>query len=229
MIADPQDRDRSVPNALRYFCAPFEPYHPVQVLPDAPGVWSPVYGRESTATLEPLEDHVPELEFALSQSFGTGIFVNFRGSRLFGGPRSQAAVAKWAAWLKRYRAVLTTDFVTIANGTLCWGSGPTQPTSSCTVTGVDAVLHRAPRGWYPHSAERALLVVWNGANVTQAAVALDLPLYYAGLPAGTAALVRREEGAATLLPLDANATVALPPFAMEPLSVTYFVVEAAST
>lgn len=31
MIADPQWRDRTEPNALRYFVAPFTPYHPVQV------------------------------------------------------------------------------------------------------------------------------------------------------------------------------------------------------
>ena len=177
IIADPQERDRYEPNALRYFVAPFTPYHPSQVLPEAPTVWSPARGLESTATLEPLEEHVPELEFALSQSFGTGVFVNFRGTRLFGGPLSQAAVAKWASWFKRYRAVLTADFVTVAHGTECWGTGPTVPTSSCTVAGVDAVIHRAPIGFYPEIKERGLLVVWNGANATQDGVALSLPLY----------------------------------------------------
>ena len=226
IIADPQDRDRFEPNALRYFCAPFTPYHPVQVLPEDPAQWAPVYGLESTATLEPLEEHVLELEWALSQSFGTGVFVNFRGPRIFGGPLSQAAVNKWTAWFKRYRTVLVTDFVTVANGTVCWGAGATQPDSTCTVTGVDAVLHRAPAGFYPDIEERALLVVWNGANATQASVELSLPLYYAGLAAGAQVSVRREENPSSLLKLDANSTLALPAFTMEPLSITFWVIEA---
>jgi hypothetical protein len=40
--------------------------HPSQVLPSAPGVWSPVTGLESTATLERLEEHTVKLEWALS-------------------------------------------------------------------------------------------------------------------------------------------------------------------
>jgi hypothetical protein len=44
MIADPQQRDRTEPNALRYFCAPFTPYHPFKVLPGQT-TWSSVVGR----------------------------------------------------------------------------------------------------------------------------------------------------------------------------------------
>lgn len=196
-----------------------------QVLPSAPTVWSPVVGLQSTATLEPLEDHVLELEWALSQSFGTGIYVNFRGSRLFAGPASKAAVTKWVAWFKRYRDVLGTDFVTLGAGTTCWGAGATTPTSTCTVTGWDAVLHRSPAALYPDVRERGLAVVWNPLNVTTACT-LTLPLYYAGLDAPAVARVRQEEGEPSALPVGVGGNVTLPEVALAPLSITYFVVEA---
>ncbi len=119
------------------------------------------------------------------------------------------------------------DFITVAHGTACWGTGATQPNSTCNVAGVDAVLHRAPKGFYPGVQERGLLVVWNGVNATQAAVTLSLPLYYAGLAPGAVVAVRQEEGTSARAQLDGNATLALPPFEMAPLTVTYFVVEEA--
>jgi hypothetical protein len=224
MIADPQQRDRTEPNALRYFCAPFTPYHPLQVLPGG-SAWSPVVGLESTATLEPLEEHALELEWALSQSFGTGIFVNFRGTRMAGGPRSAAVVAKWVAWFKRYRQVLGADFVTLQAGTVCWGAGPTQPTSACTVSTWDGVLHRAPAGFYPDIAERGLAVLWNPLNASLQA-SVTLPLEYAGLARPQRVRVRQEEGAPTEYALDANNSVSLA-VQLQPLGITYLVVEAA--
>ena len=224
IMADPQQRDRTEPNALRYFCAPFSPYHPVQVLPGGSS-WAPVDGLESTATLEPLEEHTLELAWALSQSFGTGVHVNFRGPRLFAGPASRAVVVQWVAWAKRYRAVLAADFVTLNVGTACWGAGPTEPTSSCNVTSWDGLLHRAPAAFYPGVAERGLAMLWNGVNSTTAQV--RLPLYYAGLDAGAAVLVRRGEAPPTRMVLDANYTVQFAA-ALAPLEIAYFVVTEAA-
>jgi len=224
MIADPQQRDRTEPNALRYFCAPFTPYHPVQVLPNAPTLWSPVEGLESTATLEPLEEHTLELAWTLSQSFGTGIFVNFRGTRLFGGPRSQAVVEQWTAFFKRYRQVLGSDFVTIHTGTLCWGAGATLPTSTCTITDWDGILHRAPVGFYPEIKERGLAMAWNAMNRTVQSATVALPLLYAGIGPGEGVWVRREEGTPFFLTTDENSTVYFNT-TLEPLGITYFVVE----
>jgi len=225
MIADPQQRDRTQPNALRYFCAPFTPYHPLQVLPGG-STWEPVVGLQSSATLEPLEEHPLELSWALSQSFGTGIFVNFRGSRMAGGPISARIVAQWVAWFKRYRTVLGTDFVTLNAGTVCWGAGPTQPTSTCTVSSWDGILHRAPVGFYPDIRERALAMVWNPLNVTLPGVNITLPLTYAGLAHPLTVLVRREEGESLPYPLDANNSVSLLADLL-PMGITYFVVEQA--
>ena len=225
IMADPQQRDRTEPNALRYFCAPFSPYHPVQVLPGGSS-WAPVDGLESTATLEPLEEHTLELAWALSQSFGTGVHVNFRGPRLFAGPASRAVVVQWVAWAKRYRAVLAADFVTLNVGTACWGAGPTEPTSSCNVTSWDGLLHRAPAAFYPGVAERGLAMLWNGVNSTTTAQ-VRLPLYYAGLDAGAAVLVRRGEAPPTRMVLDANYTVQFAA-ALAPLEIAYFVVTEAA-
>jgi hypothetical protein len=227
MIADPQERDRSEPNALRYFCAPFTPYHPVQVL-EGGSSWAPVVGLESTATLEPLEEHTVELEWALSQSFGTGIFTHFRGTRLFGGPLSRAVFDKWTAIFKRYRQTLGADFVTLNVGTVCWGSGATEPTSTCTVSDYDAVLHRAPRGFYPDVAERAIAVLWNPTN-RSLAFDLELPLYYAGLVEGQSVSVRREEGPPAQLSVGAGDAAVVPGVELAPLQVTYYVVEEEDT
>jgi hypothetical protein len=226
MIRDPQQRDQFEPNALRYFVTPFTPYHPQEASPDG-AAWLPVAGLTSSATLEPLDEHAVELEWALSQTFGTGIFSNLRGSRMAAGAPSTAVVAKWVAFAKRYRAVLTADFVTLQCGTTCWGAGPTLPNGTCAVTTWDGILHRAPAGWYPGVAERGLAMVWNPLNATLPGVALSLPLYFAGIPPGAAVAVRQEEGAPVTLLADANSTVVLPPLTLQPLSVTYFVVEEA--
>lgn len=213
MIADPQLRDQSVSNGIRYYITPLVPYHPSEAIGDCRLAescrWKPVVGYESTATLEPLDEHLVELEWALSQTFGTGIMSVLRGYRLYQGERSRAVMAKWIGWFKRYRRVLTTEFVTLS-----WTNE----------TGVDAILHRAPQGYYPDVKERALAVAWNTRNETVVAN-LTLPLYFAGLT--TSALVREKEGASRLLRLDANFSCGVAA-TMPPLSITYFVVEASS-
>jgi hypothetical protein len=224
MISDPQWRDRTMSNALRYFIIPFTPYHPVETAPGNPN-WVPVTGLTSSATLEPLDDHTVELEWALSQSWGTGIFTNMRGVRLAAGAPSTAVLAKWVAFVKKYRAVVTTEFVTLNNSTVCWGPGQTLPNGTCTVSGWDGILHRAPAGFHPGVRERGLAMVWNPLNATLPGVALALPLYYAGLVAPASAAVRQEEGPAAVLPVGPDGTVAVPPVTLPPLSVTYFVVE----
>lgn len=228
MIHDPQYRDQSQPNALRYFVIPFTPYHPQQVLPNNPANWSPVVGLESTATLEPLENHTVELEWALSQTFGTGIFTNMRGYRLYGGPLSQAIMMKWINFAKTYRQILVTDFVTLQCGTTCWGSGQTFPNGTCTVTSWDGILHRAPVSYYPDITERGLAMIWNPLDTVLTNVNITLPLYYAGLTPYSSIKVRQEEGTSTVYTLDGNSTFILPNLTLPSLTVTYFVIETAN-
>ena len=220
MIADPQLRDRLTPNAMRYFVAPFTPYHAKQAVG---GVWTSVRGTTSVATLEPLEDNTLALEFVLSQSYGTGIFVFLRGQRLAAGPKSEAVVTKWTTWFKRYRTVLMTEFVTLSHGTLCWGTAETVPTSTCNIADWDGVLHRAPKGYYPEIKERGLAVAWNQMNITITRL-ITLPLYYAGLKAGSQINVRREEGQPFTLTLNSLHTVSFNDTIL-PMAVTWWVVE----
>ena len=225
MINDPQFRDQTVPNSLRYFIIPFTPYHPEQVLPDNPNKWSPVVGLESTATLEPLENHTVELEWALSQTFGTGIFTNIRGYRLYGGPLSEAIMIKWITFAKKYRTILVTDFLTLQCGTTCWGPGSTYPNGTCTVTTWDGILHRAPKQFYSDISERGLAMIWNPLNTSLTNVNITLPLYYAGLGPNNSIKIRQEEGASTIYTLDSNSTFILQNITLPSLSVTYFVIE----
>ena len=98
------------------------------------------------------------------------------GRKLWDGPKSEAVFKKWVAWAKKYRRVLSAEAVTLAHGTLCWGKDDPHPNSTCSHTGLDATLHRAPMAYYPDIAERALAVVWNPTATTQTTTLLA-PLF----------------------------------------------------
>ena len=229
VIASPFGRDFSTPIGGRYFPFPLSaPYHPLEPDPDRHGSWRPVSGYDSAATLSgrdgSLEAHVPEIEWALSSMYGTGAATQLRGRKLWDGPQSKAAIMKWIAWAKRYRRVLSAEFVTIANGTSCWGRGEPLPNSTCTHAGLDAVLHRAPRQYYSDIAERALAMVWN-PTPTNITTTLLAPLYYAGLSSarGVRSLRLAQEGRTAIsVPLGANDTVALH-VSLPPRGLTWFV------
>eukprot|EP00039_Didymoeca_costata_P032421 m.37766 g.37766 ORF g.37766 m.37766 type:complete len:774 (-) comp9349_c0_seq2:28-2349(-) len=212
MIADPQGRDQTMPNAMRFMITPFVPYHPSEVEGDCwipPCKFKPVSGYESSATLEPLDEHLVELEWALSNTYGTGVITNLRGYRMYQSNASKAIVVKWISFFKKYRQILVADFTT-----LNWSNE----------TGYDAVLHWAPEGYYPDIKERGLIVVWNTLN-TSMTYSMAAPLYFSGLT--TSALVREKEGTPKLYSLDANFTTNIT-VVMEPLAITYFVIEAPS-
>lgn len=63
-------------NTQRYYPVPLSmPYHNVQYNPDDPIHWKSCYGYLTNATLTPLEEHVQELNWMLSQTFGITLFV----------------------------------------------------------------------------------------------------------------------------------------------------------
>ena len=77
------------------------PYHPAEPDPANPGKWRPVVGEDSVATLSPLEEHVNEIEWALSTIWGSGAFALLRATKMYDGPQSRAMVQKWIAWTRR--------------------------------------------------------------------------------------------------------------------------------
>ena len=248
IIASPYFRDYNVPINQRMFPLPMSaPYHPSEPDPDRPGKWRAVTGYTSAATLAPFEEHVPELEWALSQAWGSGAFPQLRGHSLWDGPRSKAVVKKWISWAKRYRRVLSSQFVTLAHGIACWGRGienaertaihrhlkvpgklfenDPPPNASCTASGLDALLHRAPIHYYADVDERALALVWNPTNQTVSQTLLA-PLYYAGLSTirGIQTVtVRQEDGVNVSVRLGVNDTIPLH-VTLPPRMLTWFVV-----
>lgn len=229
-IADPQSRDREQPNTQRMYVIPLSaPYHPTEPDPSTNNTkWRRVVGYDSVATLSPLESHLDELDWALSQSFAIGVWVNIRGRYLWDGPKSEAIVKKWFAWAKRYRRVLSSETITLSNATSCWGSEPILPNRTCSfnaTAGVDAVLHRAPLGLFPGVEERALAYVWNPQTVRWKGQ-LSANLYYTGLSrtAGTEYVdVSVEGGTPSRVKLGSDDDVTLN-IDLPPRGMTWFVI-----
>ena len=66
-----------------------------------PGRWTPVSGYETVGTLceGSCEEHLIELEWALSGMWGTGAFPQLRSAgKLWDGPKSKTMLAKWISW-----------------------------------------------------------------------------------------------------------------------------------
>lgn len=104
-------------------------------------------------------------------------------------------------------------------------AGDPSPTASCTSSGLDAVLHRAPKHFYGDVDERGLAMVWNptGGNIT---TTLSAPLYYAGISkaAGASAAMLSHEGSIPVrVPLGADDTIRLP-IKLGPRQLTWFVI-----
>ena len=117
MIASGRSQTRT--NANRMYITPMVPYHQTQIDPAGGGKYVAVVGYESSATLEPLDEHLTELEWSLSQQYGIGIYHNLRGYRAYQSEASKAVMLKWIQWFKRYRTILTTDFQTLQCATSC--------------------------------------------------------------------------------------------------------------
>ena len=136
---------------------------------------------ETNATLSPLEDHLHELNWVLSQTFGTGIMAQLRSRFIHDGPRSKALLQRWIGWFRKYQGILSQDFVTLSLTTSC--TNKTQPTMKCSLnasTGIDAIIHHASPGIRSDFPERAMVLAWNPAQVAFSG-SLTAPLYYSGL------------------------------------------------
>ena len=209
------------------------PYHPTQQSATDPTKWSPILGYDSVGTLSPIEEHLLETEWALSVLFGTGAMAKIRARKLWDGPQSKLLLQKWIAWAKRYRRVLSAEFVTLKHGTVCDSDtlfSPTQgtgvfPDSRCNQTGLDAILHRAPQAFYPDIQERGLAMVWNPTDRNLTAT-IRAPLYYAGISRARghrAVLISHEGRPGARATLDANDAVSFTTRLL-PRGLTWFVI-----
>jgi hypothetical protein len=169
-------------NVQRYYPVPLSmPYHNVQYNPEDPIHWKSCYGYDTNATLTPLEEHIPELNWVLSQAFGTGIMAQLRSRYLYDGPQSKAVLQWWISWARKYQGILSQDFVTLSLTTSCVNE--TKPQMTCSLdpsTGIDAIIHHGSPGIRSDFSERAMVMVWNPAPVAFKG-SLAAPLYYSGL------------------------------------------------
>jgi ribosome modulation factor len=229
-------RSQTESNAVRAYPVPLVPYHPSAAVddPENPGrrKFDTVVGYESSATLEPLDEHLVELEWALSQTYGTGITGIVRGYRAYQSEKSRAVWLKWNRWFKRYRLTLTTEFQTLQCATECWDSHakppPVLPNVDCNVSSWDGVIHWSPKAQFPTEKTRAVAVIWNPLTTTIQHARIVLPLYYAGFTASGSSkvMIREGERASQTMAVGANDTVTAVAD-LAPLGVTYFVVEGA--
>jgi hypothetical protein len=169
-------------NVQRYYPVPLSmPYHNVQYNSADPLHWESCYGYDTNATLAPLEEHLSELNWALSQTFGTGVMAQLRSRKLYDGPQSKALLKRWISWFRKYQGILSQDFVTLSLTTSCVNK--TKPTMRCSLDpsiGIDAIIHHGSPGIRADFPERAMVMVWNPAQVAFKG-SLAAPLYYSGL------------------------------------------------
>ena len=215
-------------NVQRYYPVPLSmPYHNVQYNDADPIHWKPCYGYQTNATLAPLEEHLSELDWVLSQTFGTGIMAQLRSRYLYDGPNSKALLQKWIKWMRKYQGILSQDFVTLSLTTTCVNE--TNPTMKCTfnaTTGIDAIIHHGSQGIRTDFSERAMIMVWNPAPVTYVGT-LAAPLYYSGLT-GAAGVhtvgVSKEGGAIVRTPLEEPGNSVTLDIELGPRELTWIVI-----
>ncbi len=68
-------------------------------------------GGGAEATIEPLKDHLPDYAQHLANCLGYGAQACYRGPRLFDTPETEAVVAQWVGWFKKYQAILESDVI----------------------------------------------------------------------------------------------------------------------
>eukprot|EP01116_Phalansterium_solitarium_P011798 TRINITY_DN27588_c0_g1_i1.p1 TRINITY_DN27588_c0_g1~~TRINITY_DN27588_c0_g1_i1.p1 ORF type:complete len:718 (-),score=195.33 TRINITY_DN27588_c0_g1_i1:160-2313(-) len=162
------------------------------------------HGGGAEATIEPLQQHLPEYEWFLGLYFGSGVMPCWRGYRLYDVAETQALVTKYVAWYKQYRTILTSDVVHIK-----------RPDGKS----VDGLLHVQPDATV--SQERAFLVLFNQNN-SPADTYFSIPLYYSGI--ASVAAIREQEGPSSNFTLARDYSVSLH-VQLEPMSFTWFVIE----
>eukprot|EP00040_Diaphanoeca_grandis_P013675 m.69130 g.69130 ORF g.69130 m.69130 type:complete len:822 (-) comp24054_c0_seq2:107-2572(-) len=214
-------------NVQRYYPVPLSmPYHNVQFNPADKYHWASCYGYLTNATLTPLEEHLPELNWVLSQTFGTGVMAQLRSRYLYDGPQSKTLLQWWISWFRKYQGILSQDFVTLSLTTSCINE--TQPTMQCSLDpsiGIDAIIHHGSPAIRSDFSERAMVMVWNPAQVAFNGT-LTASLYYSGLThaAGVSTVsVSYEGGTPKHVPLSTANSVDLF-IQLRPRSLTWIVI-----
>ena len=142
------------------------------------------HGGGGAATVEPLKDHLAHYDHRFADLLGAGVQACWRGPRLFDTPETLALVRRWTAFYKRYRRVLTGDFIHLRRPDGRDWDGWIM----CDAAAPDEV--------------RAIASVFN-PTAEPLTRTLVLPLHYAGLK-GRARVRCGDAGTWQELPLDAR-------------------------
>jgi len=130
----------------------------------------------------------------------------YRGDILYDSEGTFLIVSKWIAFYKKHRQILISDIIHVER--------PSLQTFDCIVhVNANPAL----------TSERALAMVFNPMSIS-VNTTLTLPLYYTGL-SGAVSVTEGENGAAVQYMCDREYNINIP-LNMDPLSITYFVVEA---
>lgn len=159
------------------------------------------YTDDPRSMLEPLEQNLEWYELNLVQGLGSGCHAWLRADRLYDTERTRSMVRKWVDWYKKYRQILSSDIIHVR-----------RPDGR----DIDCILHVNPQ-----LPEKGLVLFFNPLNESLTRK-VRLPLYYAGLN-GSALIREREDGEATLYPLDRNDSVELT-VTLPPRGLTWFVI-----
>ena len=159
------------------------------------------HGGGAPATFEPLSEHLEEFEWHLSQNFGSGVQACYRGPRLYDTDETKKVVKKWVDFYKKHHEILDSDIIHVrrADG-----------------RDFDCMIHVNSQ-----LKEKSLAMVYN-PTPNKVDKTIKLPLYYTGLT--EVAMIREQEGESVEYKLDRKYNVYVP-LKMDPMSITWFVVE----
>jgi len=162
------------------------------------------HGGGAAAAFEPLNNNLAEYEWALAQYLGNGIAACYRGYRLYDTNQTKAVVAKWVAFYKKYRAIVTSDIIHVKRPDM---------------QSIDCMLHVNPFLTY-----KGMAMVYNPTD-QPVNTKLILPLYYTGIV--TTALVQQEEDGEKLrYSLDRDFSIILN-IKLAARSLTWFLIQSA--
>lgn len=144
------------------------------------------HGGGAAATLEPLNDHIPDYKAHMIQNYGAGVQACYRGPRLYDTPATKAAVVEVIGWYKKYRTILNSELIHLrrADGR-DW----------------DGFMHIDPAG-----KEKGMALLFNPTDqpITRT---ISLPLYYTGI--SDVAKIREKENAPVAYKLNRDYSVEL--------------------
>lgn len=141
----------------------------------------------------PMEDHLTEVDLAYAQYLGQGIPSCFSCERAFDGEDSKLLIRYWIDFFKRHRSLLTTDLIHLLrpNGVDLDGTVHVQPDAAQT---NNSSPYRAlghifnPRDTHLSVAQASRVLAKDPRSGNR--TLLRVPLYYAGLEAGSGVDVR---------------------------------------